>query len=117
MSLPYGLKIEESYGRLAYERAIEPDVSVMVKILQNHLNAPQLDESNISYLDEGSYNKVYTVTIGPTKYVMRVALPIEVPEKTTSEVAMSTMLRTRVSRMIPPYRIARVLEWARLTLV
>lgn len=94
----YGVKWEYTlWGGYSPRWTVEPDLIVIEKLVRHHLQVPPEARCDISFLAVGAFNKVYKVDCDGGVFVMRVALPIDVPHKVTCEVATSNFLRDGVS--------------------
>lgn len=77
---------------------VEPDVTVIATIIRDNLHLRPTETCIISFLAEGSFNKIYKVTTDRGTFAMRVALPLDVPCKVMSEVATANFILQVVSR-------------------
>lgn len=97
MSNTYGLQLYGNRLRQWAGWTVEPDISVMVSIIRPHLHLDSSISCHVTPLAKGTFNKVYKVEVLGDKYVMRVALPLEVPYRISSEVATTAFICENVS--------------------
>ena len=94
---PYGLDWEVDYfGCIVPLWTVEPDTTVIAAIVSKELKY-HVDVSQVTFADEGSYNKVYKVVTPWKVYAMRLTLPIDVPYKVQTEVDTMNFLAETVS--------------------
>jgi hypothetical protein len=82
---------------------VEPCVLAIETLVRSSLAVPLTSPCVITFLAEGTFNKVYKVGVSNCIYVMRVALPIETPLEIKSEIATMLHLRQHVSAASRPY--------------
>src|SRR5258705_6806030 len=86
-----------------------PDTTVMEALCRSHLQLPAHYQVAVTFLAEGTFNKLYTIEISDRdntdldspQYVFRVTFPVEPFYKTASEVATHSYLREHTTIPVP----------------
>jgi len=85
-----------------------PDTIVIETLCRTHLQLPAHYQVAVTFLDEGAFNKLYTIAISDRdtdldspQYVFRVISPVEPFYKTASEVATYSYLREHTTIPVP----------------
>jgi aminoglycoside phosphotransferase (APT) family kinase protein len=90
------------FGNLDIVWLKEPDTNAIEKIVRRELDIPDTMSCTITFLAEGSFNKVYDVQYGSSKhYIMRIAAPVQPQLKTSSEVATIEYVRHSTDIPVP----------------
>jgi hypothetical protein len=97
ISPDYGIEWVQEGLYIGPRWTVEPDLLVIEDLVRNSLHIPVHESCLVTFLEEGQFNKIYKVEVGSRRYVMRVALPIEIPYKVKSEVATTLYLERHVS--------------------
>ncbi|KAH6615305.1 phosphotransferase enzyme family-domain-containing protein [Boeremia exigua] len=92
-----GLKWENNLFGTKPTWTAEPSIAVIKKLVQEALGA----ESDVAFLAQGAFNKIYSVNCCVGDFVLRVALPVAPKVKTLSEVATIAFIRSRTNLPIP----------------
>lgn len=79
----------------------DPDIEALRLIIRQYFKLPAEEAFTVEHLAEGAFNKVYKINLVEGAYVIRVALPVEVPHKMQSEVATMMALSQNVSEDRP----------------
>jgi len=85
-----------------------PDIAVIETLSRGHLRLPADFPLTVTFLSEGAFNKLYTVSVsdgvdtpGSPQYIFRVTTPVEPFYKTASEVATLSYVREHTSVPVP----------------
>lgn len=81
----------------------EPHIDTIKSLSRQHLHLDDETEIEVSFLDDGTFNKSYTVAPadGIRTYIFRVSLPVEPFYKTESEVATLSYIRSHTLIPVP----------------
>jgi hypothetical protein len=96
MNCEYGMKWERQVYDIVPVWTVEPDLEVIQSICRIYLEIPSYGLCSVTPLAEGGLSKIFKINTDQGTFVMRVALPINMPNKTQSEVATASFLRSRV---------------------
>jgi aminoglycoside phosphotransferase (APT) family kinase protein len=80
---------------------VEPDLSVIEKIVSQHLCAGPSEQCKVEYFTKGAFNRLYRITIGDKSFLMRISLPVDPGYKTRSEVATIEFVSKNTSAPVP----------------
>lgn len=82
---------------------IEPSSAAVAEAAHRHLNLSDAEVAgaSIDFLNQGAFNKLYTITCSRGVFIMRVTLPVDPGYKTASEAATIELLRRRTSIPVP----------------
>lgn len=80
---------KHDFGQLEPKWTSEPSVDAIKSIMKQTLHIGETTPINISFLAQGAFSKLYSISIGAVnpEYVMRVSLPVDHHVKVESEAA------------------------------
>ena len=83
--------------------AFEPFLEAVAETVHQHLqlSTAEVADASIEFLNQGAFNKLYTITCSRGIYVMRVTLPVDPVFKTASEVATLEMVSSSTRIPVP----------------
>ena len=97
-----GLKwVDGDWGEQQPQWTKDPSLEVILKVACLHLGLASTQESTISFLNQGAFNKLYKITSSIGDFVMRVSLPVDPYHKTSSEVATLDLIYKRTTIPVP----------------
>ena len=86
----------------------DPDISIIESLSRNHLQIPVEHDITVTFLAQGAFNKVYTISTSDgggvesqLPYVFRVTIPVEPFYKTASEVATLSYIQEHTFVPVP----------------
>jgi hypothetical protein len=96
MTDTYGLKWLALMFTTVPTFCVDPDETAIERLVRSHLALPNSSNCAISLLTTGSCSRIYKIDTCLGAFVMRVALPIELPNKILSEITTAEFLRKNV---------------------
>ena len=87
----YGLEWKQSMWELEPRWTIEPDIADMQAVVKEELGSAE--DCEVTFLDQGAFNKIYRVSCGTHAFILRISLPVDPFYKTESEVATLRFMR------------------------
>lgn len=98
----YGLEWKDGgLGTIAPQWSAEPSLVQIEQISRKHLHLDEIATCIVKFYTQGSSNKLYTVSTDTGRWLMRVALPMDLYRKTASEVATMRFVQKNTSIPVP----------------